>query len=756
MATREKGGKNASPASPSRRRGRKDRAKKNQPVVPSVDPMFAREAEKYERPIASRELILSYLAQIGMPVTQQEIAAALQISEEDQESLSRRLRAMERDGQIVRNRRKAYGIAERMELIRGRVSGHPDGFGFLIPDEGGNDLFLSPKQMRQVLHGDIALGRVVGVDRRGRAEGAIVRVLERVNQRLVGRYFMEHGASSVVPEDKRVSQEFLIPPKQRKGAVHGQIVTIEITRQPEDGLQPMGKVVEVLGDHMAPGMEVEIAIRKYDLPHEWPPQVEEAAAAIPAEVPEQDKRGREDLRQLPLVTIDGKDARDFDDAVYAERQGKGFRLIVAIADVAAYVKSGNALDREAYNRGNSVYFPNRVLPMLPEALSNGLCSLNPQVDRLALACEMFITPTGGIRKFRFFDALIRSHQRFTYNTVADILQHRDPQTRQAHQNLLEPLEALYALFHVLLQARQKRGAIDFDTQETRIIYGEDMRIERIVPTQRNDAHRLIEECMLAANVCAAKFLQEEGVPALYRVHHAPPPDKIEELKRFLHDLGIPFRVGTEVAPKHIAKLIEQVKGRKDFNLLQTVILRSMSQAVYSPDIDEHFGLAYPAYTHFTSPIRRYPDLLVHRTIKQLLKGVAKESAAFPSHDSMYEVGIHCSATERRADDATRDAVNWLKCEYMLDKVGQVFDGMITGVTGFGFFVQLEEIFVEGLVHISSLGNDYFKFHSERYRLIGERTGTQFQLGDSVRVKVVQVNLDEGKIDFELADLGNKA
>lgn len=714
------------------------------------DPMYAREAQKYERPIVSRELILDYLAKLGAPAKLERIAEDLEVEEEDVESLCRRLKAMERDGQVVRNRKNAYGVAERMDLIRGRVSGHPDGFGFLIPDEGGNDLFLSPKQMRLTMHGDIVLGRVVGVDRRGRPEGAVVRVLERANQRLVGRFFMEDDVSIVVPEDKRITQDFLVPPKYRGDALHGQIVTIEITQQPDGRLQPVGKVVEVLGDHMGPGMEVEIAIRKYDLPHVWAPEAVAEAEAFPDAVPEEAKAGRVDLRELPLVTIDGEDARDFDDAVFAERQGNGFRLIVAIADVGAYVQEGSHLDRAAYERGNSVYFPNRVIPMLPETLSNGLCSLNPQVDRLALACEMFVSATGQIKRFRFFEAVIRSHQRFTYTTVAAILQHRDPVARDKHVALLEPLETLYALYHALLHAREKRGAIDFDTQETRIIYGEDMRIERIVPTQRNDAHRMIEECMLAANVCAASFFQTQEIPVLYRVHHAPPPDRLEDLKNFLAELGIPFRVQGEVTAKHYAKLLDKVRGRKDFNMVQTIILRSMSQAIYSPDNAGHFGLAYPAYTHFTSPIRRYPDLLVHRTIKQLLNGVG-EGWFGASHGRLQEMGAHCSATERRADEATRDAVNWLKCEYMLDKVGQVFSGIVTGVTGFGLFVQLDEVFVEGLVHISTLGNDYFHFQAERYRLIGERTGRRFQLGVALQVRVVQVNLDDGKIDFELAE-----
>lgn len=723
----------------------------NRPApLPEVDPLFAREAEKYERPIASREFILQYLQSQDAPATLEQIAQDMKIEGDDLESLRRRLRAMERDGQVVRNRRQAYGVAERMDLIRGRVSGHHDGFGFLIPEEGGDDLFLSPKQMRQVLHGDVVLGRVVGIDRRGRSEGAIVRVLERNSHQLVGRFFLEEDVSIVIPEEKRINQEFLIPARDRGDAMHGQIVTIEITQQPEDGAQPRGRVIEVLGDHMAPGMEVEVAIRKYDLPHEWPEAVLQEAAQYAESVPEEAKAGRVDLRDLPLVTIDGEDARDFDDAVYAERQGNGFRLIVAIADVAAYVEEGSALDEEAYKRGNSVYFPNRVIPMLPEALSNGLCSLNPHVDRLALACEMFITATGQIRRFRFFDAVIRSHQRFTYTTVARMVQERDPATREQHAALLEPIDTLYDLFHTFLKGREKRGAIDFDTQETKIIYGEDKRIERIVAYERNDAHRVIEECMLAANVCAANFFQIQEVPALYRVHHAPPPDKFEDLRNFMRELAVPFRVQGQVAAKHYAKLLETIRGRKDFNMLQTVVLRSLSQAVYSPENAGHFGLAYSAYTHYTSPIRRYPDLVVHRTIKSLLQGGEEADTGY-SEARLQEIGMHCSGTERRADEATRDATNWLKCEYMLDKVGQEFSGIITGVTGFGFFVQLQEVFVEGLVHISTLGNDYFHFQAERYRLVGERTGRRFQLGDIVQVRVVQVNLDDVKIDFELAE-----
>lgn len=715
------------------------------------DPHFEREAQKYARPIPSRERILEVLTGNAGPLGFAPLAQALGLSEEvDLEALSRRLRAMERDGQIVRNRREAYLPVREADLVRGRVIGHPDGFGFLVPDDGGDDLFLSPKQMRSLLHGDRAVARVVGVDRRGRKEGALVEVLERNTEQVVGRYLEERGIGFVAPDNKRIVHDVLIPPEHRGQARPGQIVVAQILQQPTKRMQPIGRIVEVLGEHMAPGMEIDVAIRAYGLPFEWPEAVAEEADRLGHRVPEAAKRGRLDLRQVPLVTIDGADARDFDDAVYCERIKGGWRLLVAIADVSHYVKPGSALDQEAYRRGTSVYFPERVIPMLPEILSNGLCSLNPKVDRLCMVCEMEIGPRGAIRRYRFHEGLMRSHARLTYDEVAAMVVERDEALRRRHAELVPHLEELHALYKALRAARDRRGAIDFETTETRIVFGEDRKIERIVPVVRNDAHKMIEECMIAANVCAAKFLKAHKIPALHRVHEPPPAERIEELRAFLGELGLSLGGGDEPGPKDYAKLLKQVEGRPDAHLIQTVMLRSLAQAVYSPDDVGHFGLAHDDYAHFTSPIRRYPDLLVHRAIRHVLQG-GKASSFTYSHEDMVMLGGHCSMTERRADEATRDAVNWLKCEYMLDALGREFDGVVSSVTAFGLFVELKDIFVEGLIHVSTLENDYYRFDPVGQRLYGERSGRVFRLGDPLRVQVTRVDLDERKIDFQLVE-----
>jgi ribonuclease R len=638
-----------------------------------------------------------------------------------------------------------------MDLIPGRVIAHPDGFGFLTPDEGGDDLFLSTREMRSLLHGDRALVRVSGKDHRGRQEGALVEVLERANRRVVGRYFVEaNGIGYVSPDNRRIHQDVLVPADCAGGAHHGQIVIAELTAQPDAHRQPVGRITEVLGEHMAPGMEVDIAVRSFDLPCVWPDAVLDETAGLPDQVAAADAAGRLDLRQLPLVTIDGEDARDFDDAVYCERQGRGYRLLVAIADVSHYVMPESPLDIEAVNRGTSVYFPNQVIPMLPEVLSNGLCSLNPDVDRLCLVCELIFDGRGLRKSFAFHDAVMRSHARLTYTEAAAILVDGDAGARRRREALVPHLEDLYALYELLRNQRDKRGAIDFDTSETQIIYGPDRKIERIVPLIRNEAHKLIEECMIAANIAAAEFLLEAGIAAVFRVHAPPAAEKLEDLRTFLAELGLSLGGGEKPTAKDLAKTLESAKGREDLPLIQTVLLRSLKLAVYSPDNHGHFGLALDAYTHFTSPIRRYPDLLVHRAVRHLIRGGTPGTFAY-DHARMQVLGEHCSMTERRADDATRDAVAWLKCEFMLDKVGETFDGVIAAVTGFGIFVELDEVRVEGLVHITGLPNDYYHFEPVGHRLRGERSGRVFRLGNRVRVKVVRVDLDDRKMDFELVD-----
>jgi ribonuclease R len=656
---------------------------------------------------------------------------------------------MERDGEIIRNRRNAICVMSKLDLVRGVVQGHPDGYGFLLNDKGP-DLFLGAGEMQKVLHGDRAVARMTSVDRRGRPEGKIVEVLERAQRRVVGRMRSEHGMLFVVPEDKRISRDFLIPADEGLGAKAGQVVTIDIVVQPARHVQPVARVVEILGNYADPGMEIEIALRKHDLPHVFSREVERLCELFPAGVTDADREGRTDVRDLPLVTIDGETAKDFDDAVYCEtlkrkggRAKDDFRLVVAIADVSHYVTHGDALDREAQSRGNSVYFPRRVIPMLPERLSNDLCSLNPRVERLCVVCDMEIASDGEFIGYKFYAAVMRSHARLTYTSVAQMIDTPEGDVARQNRDLVPHIEKLYELYKVLAKAREKRGAIDFETIETQIIFDDKGKIARIVPVRRNDAHRVIEECMLAANVCASDFLLKRKQAMLYRVHEGPTPEKLEALREFLKGFGLSLSGGDSPHAKDYAKLLARVKDRPDAQLLQTVMLRSLQQAVYSPENAGHFGLAYESYTHFTSPIRRYPDLLVHRAIKSVLKRRRYNPGDWTA------LGAHCSMTERRADEATRDVTNWLKCYYMRDKVGETFMGTISGIAAFGAFIALDELYVEGLLHVSELGSDYYHFDAPKHQLTGERTKQRYRLGDRVRVKVVRVDLDTTKIDFVL-------
>jgi len=718
--------------------------------VADKDPHKAREAQKYDNPIPSREFIMELLEEAGRPMYRDDIAEELGLQDEEQlEALRRRLRAMERDGQLLFNRRGGYGLVTKMDLVRGRVIGHPDEFGFLVPDDGGDDLFLSAREMHNCLHGDRVVARVSGIDRRGRREGSIVEVLEHANKHVAGSYFIDQGVGYVIADNKRINQDILVPEGQEMGAKNGQLVVVEIVEYPTARRQATGKIIEILGDHMAPGLEIDVAIRAHDLPMEWSPLVEEMVAKLPTEVPEEAKEGRTDLREMPLVTIDGEDSMDFDDAVYCEpSEDGGWRLVVAIADVSHYVQPATALDAEARERGNSVYFPGRVLPMLPEELSNGLCSINPDVDRLCMVCDMDISKKGKLQDYRFYPAVMRSHARMTYNKVAAIVVDRDAPLCQEYDAIRPHLENLYTLYKVLHKRREERGAIDFDTTETRIVFGEGRKIDRIVPTERNDAHRLIEECMLMANVATAKFLAKAKIPALYRDHVRPKPEKLTALREFLSELGLNLKGGDEPEAADYGELLASIKGRPDHHLIQTVMLRSMSQAVYSPDNKGHFGLAFDAYAHFTSPIRRYPDLLVHRAIRHVISGKPVEEFRYSTED-MVLMGEHCSMTERRADEATRNAMDWLKCEFMMDKVGEKFEGVISSVTGFGIFVELKDIYVEGLVHVSAFKNDYYHFDPAHHRMVGERTRKIYRLGDPIEVLVTRVDLDDKKIDFDL-------
>ena len=761
-----------------------------------------REGPRGARPrvaiLPERYELIAFLTRSRAPVAFAQIADAHALrTPAEHEALQRRLSAMERDGQIIRNRRGDFGLVDRMDLVTGRVIGHRDGFGFLRPDDASTDLFLPPRQMRSLMHGDRAVARVVKVDRDGRREGALVEVLEQGVGKVVGRFWRESGVVFVRPHNSRIHQDVHVPPSADLGARDGDYVVVRVTEPPTRRHPPIGVVEEVLGDRMLPGMGIDVAVRAYDLPVGWSEEVLSEAAVLPSKVCGADLAGREDLRGLGFVTIDGEDARDFDDAVYCERTARGWRLLVAIADVSAYVHPGTALDEEARLRGNSVYFPDRVIPMLPESISNGLCSLRPREDRLCLGCELIVTASGRVHHSRFFEGVIRSRARLTYTEVAEALEGDDAgahagsadagalsgadrmqggtgtRTRPADtgvpaganraqdrtgawdrlEALAPMLDTLRDAYEALRHARAERGAIDFDMTETRVVLGADGRAVRLEPAARNVAHRIIEESMVAANVAAARFIERHRLPALYRIHEGPSPDKVEELRVFLEEFGLKLGGGEAPEPRHFAAVIESAGRRPDAQLIQTVILRSLSQAAYAPGNAGHFGLAHRAYAHFTSPIRRYPDIVVHRAIRHALRR-GRPGDFKPAREPLVMLGEHCSMTERRADDATRDALAWIKCEFMLDKLGEVFDATVTGVAAFGVFVTLDETFVEGLVHVSALGRDYFHFDPVRHRLSGERSHRSLRLGDRMRVRLTKVDLDERRVDFEPEDRGS--
>jgi len=737
-------------------------------------------------PIPSREEILGVLRTSGSPLSAGDIAKALAVTRKEHDGFQKRLAAMERDGQIELNRKGRYELAHQPNFVIGRVQGHRDGFGFLIRDDGEDDIFLPERELQKAMHNDRAQVRVVGYDRRGRPEGQIVEIVERANRYVIGRLLSENGVLVVAPEDKRIGQDILIPPKAQGKARVGQVVSVELIEWPDRYVQPVGRVIEVLGDIDDPGMEIEIAVRKYGVPHQFSPAAAKEAQALPDEVRQADLDHRIDLRDVPLVTIDGEDARDFDDAVYCEPvklgRTKGWRLVVAIADVSHYVRPGTPLDADALDRATSVYFPRRVIPMLPEKLSNGLCSLNPNVDRLCMVCDAVITAKGELKAYQFYPAVMHSSARLTYNEVWSVLSNTKGPEAHKRAELVPHLQNLYELFQVLLKARRARGAIDFDTTETYIVCNAQGKIEQILPRTRNDAHRLIEECMLTANVCAADFLERFKHPALYRIHAGPSEEKLKNLREFLKTAGLSLGGGDKPQASDYAEVMDKIKSRPDAPMLQTMLLRSMQQAVYSPDNIGHFGLSYEAYAHFTSPIRRYPDLLVHRSIKAILahkkyqpafiQGTELNTQISPKARRMQaadaakraenvaarakrnegvwdELGLHCSANERRADEASRDVEAWLKCYFMRDKLGSDYAGTISAVTSFGIFVQLDELYVEGLVHVTELGSDYFQYDEARNELRGERTGIRYRLTDRVRVQVSRVDLDARKIDFRL-------
>ncbi len=715
------------------------------------DPHADREAQRYDNPIASRELISQVIAKAKRPLAQEDIAETLSITDETGlEALRRRLRAMVRDGQLLNDRRRNYLLASEAEMVKCTIIAHRDGFGFAKPVDAddGEDLFLNPREMKTVLHGDVVSVKVTHVDKRGRREGTVVEVLERANTRVVGRFYIERGVCFVAANDKRMVRDILVKPDAVADAKPDDIVVVDITEQPTRRSPPAGKIVEVMGQEMNPGMEIEVAIKSHDIPHTWGDGVVEQAEAYGAEVPEAIAVKRLDLRDLPLVTIDGEDARDFDDAVFCEQRGNSWRLVVAIADVSSYVTPQSALDVEAQKRGTSVYFPGQVVPMLPEALSNGLCSLNPHVDRLCMVADMRIDQEGRIKKVDFKQAVMRSHARLTYNNVAKAIVDQDQEMREALVDQLPNLEALQSLYALLHEKRQQRGAIDFETVETRIVFDDNRKIQSIVPVHRNDAHRIIEECMILANVAAARFLGEYHLPALYRVHFGPQGDKLVDLREFLGARGLSLSGGDKPEAKDYAALVVQLADRTDRQIIQTMLLRSLSQAVYTPENEGHFGLALEEYAHFTSPIRRYPDLLVHRAIAHKLSGQSVDSYRYTVAE-MEHLGMQSSHCERRADDATRDVMDWLKCEFARDHVGDVFEGVVSAVTGFGAFILLDDVYIEGLVHVTSLPSDYYQFEAVSQALVGKNSGQKLGLGDRVTVRMARVSLEDRKIDLDL-------
>jgi ribonuclease R len=713
-------------------------------------------------------MVLEALSRAGTPLRPAELVTLLALVPAQRDGLELTLQELERDGQIMRNRAGLLLMATRAHLLPGQVQGHRDGFGFLIRDDRGPDVVLSESEMSKLVHGDRALVRVTGTDRRGRPEGEIVDVIERRTNRLVGRVVNEKGVTVVMPEDQRIRHDILVPPQSVGKARDGQVVVVELVQQPQRNMQAVGRIVDVLGEIDDPGMEIEIAVRKFGVPHIFPDAVMAAAKALPKDVRKKDLQGRVDLRDVALVTIDGEDARDFDDAVYCEADGRrGWRVIVAIADVDHYVNAGSSIDAEAQSRSTSVYFPRRVIPMLPEELSNGLCSLKPDVDRLVMVCDMTVNKDGTVRGYQFYPAVMHSHARLTYNEVWEALSNPSSRAAARHVALLPRLHELHEVYRAFAKARAARGALELETTETQIICDANGRIERIVARTRNDAHRLIEECMLAANVCTADFLQRRKQDALLRVHEGPTPTKLETLRATLKAFSLQLGGGESPQPADYAQLIEKIRPRPDGVLLNMLLLRSMQQAQYSPHNAGHFGLAYGAYAHFTSPIRRYPDLLVHRAIKAVLAGKSyvpqlagtNLAAGRPTGSEPMAVweqlGILCSAHERRADEASRDVEAWLKCYYVRERVGETFSGSISAVVPFGLFAILDDLYVEGLVHVSELGSEYFQFNEATHELRGERTGIRYRLGDRLTVQVARVDLEARRVDFRMVRPGEE-
>jgi len=720
-------------------------AKKTRKIRNS-DPFLNREKENYQNPIPSRELILEVMNDYGVPIPKKELIKKLEITKDEYPFFEKRIGAMVRQGQILINRKDVLCISKKLNLIPGKIMGHPDGFGFLIPEDSSlQDVFLSPKEMSKVFHSDEVMVQVTGIDKKGRQEGIIIEILSRGNSIIVGRVIQNHGVTIVRAEDKRISQDILVPYHQDMNAQPGQVVEVEMTTQPDFRTKPMGQITKIIGNYSDSGIEIEIALRKHHLPHEFSKDAIKESESFKNEILVSDYKDHTDLTKLDFVTIDGETAKDFDDAVFAEKAESNMRLFVAIADVSSYVSSNSQLDKEALSRGNSVYFPRRVIPMLPEKLSNGLCSLNPQVNRLTMVCEMVIDDEGLVSEFKFYPAIIFSKARMTYTITHKILYENDDDLTKKYSHVLTNLKNLKQIYALLSKQREKRSAIEFDSVETAINFNQDGKIDSIQPVHRNEAHKIIEECMLAANVSAAKFLLKENSPAIYRNHESPKEEKLELLKNYIAEFGLKLGGGQKPSAKDYSALLQSIRTRPESQMLQTMILRSMQQAVYETKNKGHFGLAYDTYTHFTSPIRRYPDLIVHRAIKDKLK---RKELRVKDLDG---IAKQCSTTERRADEASRDVEDWLKCYFMKDRLGEVFSGTISSVTGFGVFVSLDEIYIEGLIHVTDLGNDYYVFNKSKHALIGEKSGKSFGMGDRVKIKVAKIDMELSRIDLILID-----
>lgn len=713
--------------------------------------------------VPSRSLTITVLTEQARPMSFDELTEHFSLkAKNERNAYFSRLDRMAERGMLLRDRRKRYSLPRKMDLVVGKVLGHPKGFGFVIPDDGGDDLYLHPNQMRRVLHNDKVLAVVSRIDSRGRKEGKIVEAIVDLDREILGHYFEEGGVHFVDPDDARYGREIVISSNAVNGATPGDVVAVKITKHPIEHRHVVGEIIEILGEQFEPGMETDIAIRKYELPHRWPDNVDSQLKGMAKELAAVEYNNgsdasRKDIRTLPLVTIDGSDARDFDDAVYAEKTRSGWRLVVAIADVSHYVQPGSALDVAAYERGTSVYFPNRVIPMLPEELSNGICSLKPDEDRNCMVCDMRFANDGELESYQFYAAVMYSHARLTYEEMASIVVDKEDSARNKRGKLCNHLDELYEFYSVLVNQRKKRRTIDFDFPEPLFVFNLQQKIERVERRERNDAHRIIEECMLAANVCAATFIEAKSSKGgIYRVHEGPDDERLADLRAFLSGFGLQLGGGNEPTAEHYSDVLGALEDQQELApLIQIVLLRSLKQAVYSADPLGHFALNYDQYTHFTSPIRRYPDLVVHRLIKQIVG--AKGSKFYgPKGESLGSIGEHTSSTERRADEATRDVAQWLKAEFMQAYVGDEFDGQISGVKEFGIFVELTDFFVDGLVHVTMLGNDYFHYDPKHFLMTGERTGVKFRLGGKVRVKVLRSDIDTGKIDFGLISVDGKS